>query len=221
MDFTKRQSEIITSGERETYPGAVFFGHLTGALLLYNEVHSLVAQHGDFLAERNQRVSGIHGRPPPEEVMSALLSQRWKLMDMLYKDIIDNYQTYLEQIVKSSLREAGAKAPPRFQLRDSFEKLREQFGIEPDQWEGRERRILNICAKRDILTHNRARIDPRYLDKAGTVSSIAKVGDEIVINESNILEAGQILSDSVRHIEHELIDRLPNLDLRVSGPRYL
>ncbi len=219
MDFNDYQRRIVSSGEWETYAGAIFFGHLTAALSLFNEVSSLVAEWADSHANRNHRERGILDRPPLEDVATALLPHRWKLMDILYKDIIDNYQTYLEHVVKAALRESGKKVGSSYTLDGAIGELRRNFQIEPDQWEGRERRIRDLCAKRDILTHNRAMVNERYLKKADPMHPPPPIGTELVIHESNILEAASVLSDSVRHIEHELIKQLPNLDLTVSGPQ--
>ncbi len=219
MEFSDQQRDIVSSGEKETYAGAIFFGHLTAALSLFNEVSSLAAAWADSHADRNQREHGILGRPPIEEVVAALPPHRWKLIDILYKDIIDNYQTYLEHIVKAALHESGKKVGKSYTLDCAIGELRENFQIEPDQWEGRERHIRHLCAKRNILTHNRAMINEAYLKKADPILPPPPIGTEVVIHESNILEAASYLSDSVRHIEHELIKQLPNLDLTVSGPQ--
>ncbi len=219
MDLSDRQKDIVSPGERETYEGAIYFGHLTAALSLYEEVFSLLAEWADFHADRNRREHGILGRPPLEQVIAELLPHRWKLIDVLYKDIVDNYQTYLERITKMALREAGRKANDRYTLEGAIAELRREFQIEPDQWDGRERWIRNLCARRDVLTHNRAMVNQRYLRKADPIQPPPLIGTELVLNESNLLEAAAILSDSVRHIEHEVIERLPSLDLTVSGDR--
>ncbi len=205
------QKYVPQRGDHHTHAGSTYFDHLGATLSLWMEVRILMQRFADAHAQLNFHLYGITARPEVDAVEAEMLPRRWVLIDMLVAKCADNYLTYLEHVVKAALREVGRPEPKRVPLHDAINVLRKRFGIELDQWEGREPWIRRLCSNRDILTHNRAKVNEPYRIKVKE-SDPPPVGTEIVFSDANVLEIADVLASSVRHIDGQLIAKFPRLE---------
>lgn len=214
MEPTPIEREILSQPGRRTAHGQVFFANLGVTLAAWRELLYLAQRYAELATLLTWRLQGVEAEISAGQVEQQLLPNRWKLVDLLYKDIVDNYLTYLEHAVKAALRAAGGSQPPRtVPLQRAEELLRDRFGLTLDrpEWETRPDKIRQLCARRHILTHNRGKIDERYLSTRGARAGMADLGDELLTHEANILEAATYLASSVRYIDEQLASRLPQL----------
>jgi len=198
-------SAVLTRGECESYAGSLYFGHLGAALFLWAEI--------DTLVKRFAVLHGIDVGTPLDRLRAELLPDDWVFVDMPYGKVVDNYLTYLERVITDVVGEKEARRLTGGSIDKIDQKIESCFGFSLAPVDGRLGQIRHFCALRNILTHKRAKVDQRYHDSASGPAYDRQVGTEVLIDYLHVMQAAHELSDSVRHIECELIARFPNLSL--------